>query len=320
VPISGAIVDVTCDTVIEAIGQDVQLDFIDAADFVIDPVTGLTKLANVFAGGDAVRGASTIVKAVGDGQKAAANIVAQAGKSLDIAPSRIKKGLTPQQFQVRNAQRVKGMKLPEIDLGMRKGFATVIRELSEEEARREAERCLYCNDICSVCVSVCPNRANRSYFIKPGDYMVQKAVGKKGKYKIEHEKTLRLTQDVQVINIGDFCNECGNCTTFCPSAGDPYKDKPKFYLTDQSFKHEQNGYRLVGKVIKARVDGHESMLEEKDDMLHFHDGAMHARMKKDTFEVVAVEPRGDKPREYSFEQALKMAILYTSLKAEGFNY
>lgn len=320
VPIDGAIVDVTCDTVIEAIGQDVQLDFIDAADFVSDPVTGLTRLANVFAGGDAVRGASTIVKAVGDGQKAAANIVAHAGKSLDIAPSRIKKGLSPEQFQVRSAQRVKGMKLPEIDLGMRKGFATVIRELTEEEARREAERCLYCNDICSVCVSVCPNRANRSYHIRPGDYMVQKAVSRKGKYKIEHEKTLRLKQDIQVINIGDFCNECGNCTTFCPSAGDPYKDKPKFYLTDQSFKHEQNGYRLVGKVIKARVDGHESMLEEKDDMLHFHDGAMHARMKKDTFEVVAVEPRGDKPREYSFEQALKMAILYTSLKAEGFNY
>ena len=320
VPVEGAIVDVICDTVIEAIGQDVQLDFIDAADFVVDPVTGMTRIANVFAGGDAVRGASTVVKAVGDGQKAAANIIAQAGKELNLAPSRIKKGLSPAQFQVRSAQRVKGMKLPEIDLGMRKGFATVIRELSEDEAKREAERCLYCNDVCNVCVSVCPNRANRSYYVRPGDYMVQKAVGKKGKYKIENEKTLRLTQDVQVINIGDFCNECGNCTTFCPSAGDPYKDKPKFYLTDSSFKHEQNGYRLIGKVLKARVDGHESLLEEKDDMLHFHDGAMHARLKKSTFEVVAAEPRGDKPREYSFEQALKMAILYTALSKEGFNY
>ncbi|HAE39676.1 MAG TPA: putative selenate reductase subunit YgfK, partial [Candidatus Riflebacteria bacterium] len=317
VPVEGAIVDVICDTVIEAIGQDVQLDFIEAADFVVDPVTGMTRIANVFAGGDAVRGASTIVKAVGDGQKAAANIIAQAGKELNVAPSRIKKGLSPAQFQVRSAQRVKGMKLPEIDLGMRKGFATVIRELSEEEAKREAERCLYCNDVCNVCVSVCPNRANRSYYVRPGDYIVQKAVGKKGKYKIENEKTLRLTQDVQVINIGDFCNECGNCTTFCPSAGDPYKDKPKFYLTDSSFKHEQNGYRLAGKVLKARVDGHESLLEEKDDMLHFHDGAMHARLKKSTFEVVAAEPRGDKPREYSFEQALKMAILYTALSKEG---
>ena len=320
VPIDGAIIDVACNTVIEAIGQDVQLDFIDAADFVVDPVTGMTRMPNVFAGGDAVRGASTIVKAVGDGQKAAANIIAQVGKELKLAPALIKKGLNPAQFQVRSAQKVKGMQLPEIDLGMRKGFATVIRELTEEEAKREAERCLFCNDVCNVCVSVCPNRANRTYYVRPGDYTVQKAVGKKGKYKIENEKIIRMTQDVQVLNIGDFCNECGNCTTFCPSAGDPYKDKPKFYLTDHSFKHEQNGYRLAGRIIKSRVDGHESLLEERDGMLHYHDGAMHARLKKDTFEVVAVEPRGEKQREYSFEQALKMAILYTALKAEGFNF
>ncbi|MDD3147502.1 MAG: putative selenate reductase subunit YgfK [Candidatus Riflebacteria bacterium] len=320
VPIEGEIVDVACETVIEAIGQDVVFDFCDAADLETDPVTGMTRINNVFAGGDAVRGASTIVKAVGDGQRVALNIIAKAGKVLDIGPASIKKGMNAAQFMVKSARRVKGMKLPEIDLKMRKGFATVIRDLTEEEAKTEAARCLYCNDVCNVCVSVCPNRANRSYYVKPGDYLVQSAVTKKGKLKIETEKTLRLTQDVQVLNIGDFCNECGNCTTFCPTAGDPYKNKPKFYLTDHSFKEEANAFRIVGKTLKARVEGHEYTLEEKDDALHYHDGPMHARLNRETFAVMAVEPRGEKPAHYSFELALKMAILYTSLKNEPFNY
>lgn len=317
-PIDGAIAHLEFDNVIEAIGQDVITDFIAAKDLETDPVTGMTRISNVFAGGDAVRGASTIVKAVGDGQKAAANIIAKAGKVLDLGPAQLKKGMTPAQFQVKSARKVKGLKLPEIDIGLRKGFATVIRDLSEAEAKREADRCLYCNDLCNVCVTVCPNRANRSYQVRTGDYQIQKAVLKKGKYKIEHDKTLRLKQDTQVLNIGDFCNECGNCTTFCPTSGDPYKTKPKFYLSEKSFKAEENGFFLDGHSIKARVDGHEHSLEEKEDALHYHHGHMHARLKKDSFEVLAVEPRGEKPRDFSFAVALKMAILYSSLKSDCF--
>ncbi|MDN5280462.1 MAG: putative selenate reductase [Clostridiales bacterium] len=318
VPVEGAIIDIDCDTVIEAIGQNVITDFIDLKDLETDPVTGLTKIPNVFAGGDAVRGASTIVKAVGDGQKTAVNIIAQAGKDLDLAPARIKKGMTPAQFQVKSAKKVKGIRLPEIDVGLRKGFATVIRELTEEEAKKEAERCLYCNDVCNVCVTVCPNRANRSYHIKPGDYIVQKAHMKKGKYKFENEKTLRIKQDVQVLNIGDFCNECGNCTTFCPTAEEPYMKKPKFYLTEKSFKEEENGYLLAGHVLKAKIDGHEHIIEEKDDALHYHHGSLHARLKKDNLSLIAFEPKGEKPRDYSFETAVTMGILYNSLKNECF--
>lgn len=318
VPIDGAIVELEFDTIIEAIGQDVVADFIEAKDLETDPVTGMTKIPNVFAGGDAVRGASTIVKAVGDGQKVALDIIAKAGKDLDLSPAAIKKGMTPAQFQVKSARRVKGMKLPEIAIGLRKGFATVIREMTEVEAKKEADRCLYCNDVCNVCVTVCPNRANRSFKVKTGDYQIQKAHLKKGKYKIENEKTLRLKQDNQVINIGDFCNECGNCTTFCPTSGDPYKTKPKFYLTEKSFKEEKDAFMLDGHSLKARVEGHEHLLEEKEDALHYHHGSMHARLKKTNLEIIAVEPKGEKPREFSFEIAVKMGILYNSLKTECF--
>lgn len=319
VAIEGAIVDIPCDTVIEAIGQDVKIDFIKPELFKVDPVTGMTAINNVFAGGDATRGASTIVKAAGDGQNVAMNIIKKAGKDCGLAPAEVKKGLSAAEFMKKSATRVKGIKLPEIEIASRKGFAVVIRDLTETEAKAEAERCLYCNDVCNVCVSVCPNRANRAYHVRTGDFVVQKSVKNGGNIKIETEKTLRISQENQVLNIGDFCNECGNCTTFCPTAGDPYKIKPKFYLTDESFKEEENAYRIVGKLLKARVDGKEMTLEERDDALHFQDGAMHARLNAKSFEVMNVEPKDNAPVTYSFENALKMAILYDGVKGQAFN-
>lgn len=319
VPIDGAIVDLEFNQIIRAIGQNIVPDFVKEEDLKVDPGTGMTKLRDVFAGGDAVRGAATIVHAVGDGSKAAKNIIARANKDLDLASAKFDKGQTAAEYQFRNARKVKGMKLPEIDLGERHGFATVVRELTEKEAKKEAERCLYCNDNCNVCVTVCPNRANRTYSIKPGDYLVQKAVLKKGKLKIETVKTLRLEQDTQIINVGDFCNECGNCTMFCPTSGDPYKDKPKFYLTEESLKPEENGFHLAGNVLKAKFDGKKHKLEEKDDALHYNTGKLHARLDKETLKVIEVESKGDKPKEFKFNKALKMAILYTSLKGVCFS-
>ncbi len=318
-PIDGAIVDVEFDTIIQAIGQDVVIDFVSMKDLQTDPATGMSKIKNVFAGGDAVRGASTIVKAVGDGQKAAANIIAFAGKDLDIAPAKLPKGMTPAEFQVKSARRVKGMEIPEIDLGKRKGFATVIRELTEAEARKESERCLYCNDVCNVCVTVCPNRANRAYTVKTGDYKVQKAFLKKGKLKIENDKTFRLTQANQVLNVGDFCNECGNCTHFCPTAGDPYKGKPKFYLTEESFGEEKNGFHLVGSTLKAKFEGELHTLEDKGDSFHYACGPLTAKLNKDSLEVVSADAKNDKVKDFSFDKALKMGLLMNSLKGVCFS-
>lgn len=319
VAIDGAFVEVPCDTVIEAIGQEVVVDFVKPELFKIDAKTNMTQINNVFAGGDATRGASTIVKAASDGQKVAINIINKAAKDFGIKPSKVDKGLASSEFMKRNATRIKGIALPEIELKDRKGFAVVVRELTEKEAKAEAERCLYCNDVCDVCVSVCPNRANRSYKVKVGEYVVQKSNNIGGKIKLETEKPFILTQERQVLNIGDFCNECGNCTTFCPSAGDPYKTKPKFYLTDESFKAEENAYRIVGKLLKARVNGRELTLEEKDDALHFQDGAIYARLNLKTFEVMHVEPKNGAPSVYSFEEALKMAVLYDGIKNQAFN-
>ncbi len=310
----------TRDYVYIAVGKKEEaLKLIKPELFAIDLDTGMTKINNVFAGGGAVANDCDLIEAVGHGQKVAINIISKAGRNADVKAEPINKGLSNSEFMKKAATKVKGISLPEIELKGGVGVRVVERELTEKEAKAEAERCLYCSDFCDACVSVCPNRANISYMVQTGEYIIQKSDSMGGKIKIETEKPFVITQEKQVLTIGDFCNQCGNCSTFCPTAGDPCKAKPKFYLTEESFKAEENAYRIEGNVLKARVDGRRLFLEEKEDALHYKDGAIYARLNLKTFEVMNVEPKNGAPSVYSFEEALKMAILYNGVKNLPFN-
>ncbi|RCK80733.1 MAG: Glutamate synthase [NADPH] small chain [Candidatus Ozemobacter sibiricus] len=317
--IEGALVELPFDTIIPAIGQDLVADFLSAADLETDPGTGETKLPGVFAGGDAVRGPASIVKALADGKKAALAIIARAGRGLETGPVRLPKGLTPAQFQQRAARRVPGLALPEIEVERRQGFAPVVRELTEEEARREADRCLYCNDVCNVCVTVCPNRANRAYRIAPLEVSIYKGTRDGNAYRLEKTRTLRLTQEPQTLNIGDFCNECGNCTTFCPTSGAPYQDKPKFYLTEASWQRETNGYHLTPSSLLARVDGQVERLEARNGAFWYEGRGVRARLHPVTLTVETVQPADGAPAEIVLDHAVTMGLLFKSLKGSCFS-
>jgi ferredoxin len=82
-------------------------------------------------------------------------------------------------------------------------------------------------------------------------------------------ESFRVVQGPQIMNIADFCNECGNCTTFCPTAGDPYKDKPRLCLTEASLAQEPNGILIRGSVIRAREGDAEHRLEHRDGLLYY---------------------------------------------------
>ena len=99
---------------------------------------------------------------------------------------------------------------PELPLEQREGFAEVVLTFDEEQAREEAGRCLDCDVFCGLCVSVCPNLALQTYEVDTA--------------------ASQLAQRYQVAVIADLCNECGNCTTFCPTSGKPYRDKPRLFV------------------------------------------------------------------------------------------
>jgi putative selenate reductase len=40
----------------------------------------------------------------------------------------------------------------------------------------------------------------------------------------------------QIATFQDFCNDCGNCDTFCPEDGGPYLEKPRFFGSLEAWK------------------------------------------------------------------------------------
>ena len=100
-----------------------------------------------------------------------------------------------------------------------------------DSAGRETERCLACSTICECCVQVCPNRANIAIDVE-GMAMPQ------------------------IIHVDRMCNECGNCTVFCPYDSAPYKEKFTFFSTEKEFDESENKgfFVLGGGKVKLRLD------------------------------------------------------------------
>ena len=174
-PMEGSEFVIDCDAVIPAIGQRPDLEW--AKDetglettrwgtLMVNPHTMQTSIAHVFASGDAVSGPATVIEAVSSAHKAVEAIDLYInGGDLDLfaeelsaqePPGRdwqeIPKGIvreTRGQASHRSAKE-SGSSFDEVNLGF-----------SEEEAQREAWRCLNCGGCseCMECMKVCQAKA-----------------------------------------------------------------------------------------------------------------------------------------------------------------
>ena len=222
--------EVPLDTVLLAISQHAMLDFLDDEAIELnergyintDPVTFETSLRGVYAGGDvANEGPASIVKAAAAGKAIADDILqreaqttASNGTAVDTA-SLIR----------RKSHREWRIPAPQVSVDDRQGFDEVELTYGQRQASDEASRCLDCDVYCSLCVGVCPNLALQTYETDSPDSIVG--------------------QRYQVAVLADLCNECGNCTTFCPTAGKPYRDKPRLYLDRKEFEKEKYNAFMV---------------------------------------------------------------------------
>ncbi len=96
-------------------------------------------------------------------------------------------------------------------------------------AETEPDRCLRCNTVCENCVDVCPNRANAAITMPDGS--------------------------IQILHVDEMCNECGNCTAFCPYASQPCKDKLTLFRDAEAFADSENyGFVfLPGNRVRVRL-------------------------------------------------------------------
>jgi len=160
VPKPGSETAIPVDNVIAAIGQFPVTDFLkqdgvalsrrDTIE-VTNRATGETNLEGVFAGGDAVTGASIAVEAIGAGRRAARSInlflrgePVTAPEETISAESEI---LDPEELRgIPQSARVRMLELPVEE--RRGSFKEVELGLTEEMARAEAGRCLRCGLLC----------------------------------------------------------------------------------------------------------------------------------------------------------------------------
>jgi putative selenate reductase len=89
---------------------------------------------------------------------------------------------------------------------------------------------------CDKCIPVCPNDANYFYEVAPepetidaGKLRVTTNDGGAASFTREAGRPFAVEKQHQIANFADWCNECGNCDTFCPEYDGPYIMKPSFY-------------------------------------------------------------------------------------------
>ncbi len=314
VKIEGSEFEIPCDTIIPAIGQSLDIDFIKEELLKADTSDYQIQIENIFIGGDALRGAATAIKAIGDGRKAAEQIIKKAEIDFNIQKPANGKNLSKKELMLKRAKRKFAPELKELDINDRKNFKLVSETLDQNTIVNEAERCLQCDEICNICTTVCPNFANYSYEIEPVSYYLQKAIQLvNGEIKIQNEGIFEVNQKYQILNIANFCNECGNCNTFCPTNSAPYKEKPKFWLTKSSFDMAEEGFYLENtkneKTLLYKRDSKIVSLLENQNEYIFTSEEETARLDKNDFSILEIKFSSKSVKEMSFELAAEMSIL-----------
>ena len=194
---TGKLETLAADSVVLALGQDVDLGLLDGVTGVavddgvvqVDRETLMTGRAGLFAGGDAVPAERNVTVAVGHGKKAARRIDAwlrgeDAGPRPRHAPATFERLNTWYYSDAPQTVR------PQLDLARRTGsFDEVQGGLTEDNALFEARRCLSCGNCfeCDNCYGVCPDNA----VIK---------LGPGRGFEFDY----------------DYCKGCGLCAAECP--------------------------------------------------------------------------------------------------------
>jgi NADPH-dependent glutamate synthase beta subunit-like oxidoreductase len=190
------------DTVVLALGQDTELDWLAAADGIavrdgVIQVDGalMTGRSGVYAGGDAIDAQRTATHAIGHGARAARAIDRRL-RDLDAAVPAAT--LTPTPFERLNPwyySDAPATVRPTLEAARRAdSFAEVVHGLTEDNALYEARRCLSCGNCfgCDNCFGVCPDNAVAKLGFGPDG---------QPRYSIDL----------------DFCKGCGLCAAECPA-------------------------------------------------------------------------------------------------------
>jgi len=216
------------DTLITALGAEVEAAGLESLGLppgtpVVDARTQETAVPGLFLIGDAAAGAETIVRAIASARRAVDAICAQERERLSVGMPAA--GAPAWEVPAEDTARLRRLRDHLVPVSAAGARDDKIRDV-------ESERCLGWRALCLKCVEVCPNRANT--FVRVEGFR----------------------DEAQIVHLDAFCNECGNCATFCPWEGRPYKDKLTVFVNEADFRDSTNpGFFLRGGRGMVRLDG-----------------------------------------------------------------
>ena len=245
-------------------------------------------------GGDVVNdGPSSIVRAAAAGKAIADSILR---RHLSVTDPATDASFDAVALLRRRSQRKQRVPVSSTPLADREKYTEVVLTYTEQQARTEAARCLDCDVYCSLCVGVCPNLALQTYKTDLFEVRLPELRLDGNEIQVGPGTMYRVDQPFQVAVLADLCNECGNCTTFCPTSGQPYRDKPRIFLDLQDFEEQaDNAFMLYRDgdqwAMDARWHGTTHRVE-LNGSLDYSCPSFTARVNPATFEVERIEPTG----------------------------
>lgn len=305
--------EIEAETIIPAIGQELDIDFATAEELATINGSYQTRIPNVFIGGDALRGASTAINAIGDGRKAAQEIIELAKIDVTTRHSFERQEQDVNELMLKKTQRIPAQEIIETDLNDRQNFKLVSQTLTEEQAKAEASRCLMCDEVCNICSTVCPNLAFHAYETEPVRYQLPKIVSSKNGILKASEFTFEIQQKHQILHLADWCNKCGNCNTFCPTKGAPYQEKPHLYFNKEVFLQEKDGFYLdeekeYSKLLTFKNDRLFELSFRTEDVFLKND-ILEVKFNAENLEIIHIEAKDENPFELDLIFVAEMKVI-----------
>lgn len=204
IPVENEFIEIQADTIITAIGERTDYDFLRMNKIQMD------ERYNIIVNPETNETSIENVFVGGDTLRGPATVIEAIADGKKAAEAIINKEKIQIDFELK-----KNYKNEMIE----KAYETRKVEFSLSfDSQELASRCLLCDVVCNKCVDVCPNRANIALKINDGEFKDQ----------------------YQIIHLDAICNECGNCETFCPYSGKPYKNKFTIFSDVEEFSKSQN--------------------------------------------------------------------------------
>ena len=235
-----------CDTVILAIGQAPNLDFLQPADGIrvsargliaADPKTLMTSAPGVFAGGDCVFGPRLIIDSVGDGKRIAI-AVDEYLTGRPHADAEVAVEVLDHHRMAADYMELARHSVPMLPVDRRTGITEVEIGYDEQTAIAEARRCLRCwvNTVfegnpadasqcvlCGGCVDVCPEQCLQLVPLEQIDWpaeVLDEIRGNDQLYAVELDdvaaEELGTITGSAMLKDETRCIRCGLCAERCP--------------------------------------------------------------------------------------------------------